>query len=269
MHRSHLLLAMLTLALSAAPGFAEMLVLDPLTDELPPNECLVATRAPVLFTTRYCDGDACPPALLVEACTPMWNTYLRQTDLPGLGAGVRRLTRLYEMPGGNTEPEQGSWARILPAQGAVRLECRTGRCFSTLSFTYDRSPRWNLDLEALGMPSLRIAVTGDMTEETPLGCYVLLEDFGDGVGQEKMATLTRSVTQPGEFIMRLAEFDMDPGFDFHDIDWIVVKFGNCSVAGCTNSRPTPNFTASKFQFDTADAVPVQRSTWGSLKVHAN
>ena len=52
-------LAMLLLLALPAPSFATTLVVDAMTDPIPPNICLPVSHQPVLFVGRLCDGEAC------------------------------------------------------------------------------------------------------------------------------------------------------------------------------------------------------------------
>ena len=109
-------LVLLALAVAtAAPATAT--VIDSFTDPLPGNPLLTESARPVLFLGRACDGDACPPASVVEHTA--YGNSAQQFGLAGVLGGQRwtSVASLLESWGGDPYVYDECLLRVDPAAG--------------------------------------------------------------------------------------------------------------------------------------------------------
>jgi hypothetical protein len=264
MHPSLAVAALVSFLVVALPAEAVTIVLDPMTDPLPPNPCLPVSMQPVVFTGLFCDGASCPPGALVgPSCWSQHTT--EQISLPGVGPTIARSIYLSSGYAPPDEIHSGN-ARINAELQRLEVVAPADGSALNISLRYNGDYGWNLSPAAMGATELRIRVDGDMSSARPLSCYVLLEDMGDGSEEsnEYFATLTVEATAPGELVLPFSEFTTDPPFDLNGLDWINVSFFGCSSV-CESNSAMPSFTAGPIRFETGAPVAAKKRSWGQLK----
>lgn len=247
-----------SLLLAPLPATAATLVLDAMTDALPPNPCLPASQQRVVFAGPYCDGTACPPgSIVMSEPGPPDCTVTQQFGLAGVFGGAR----LTGIQGEYTQTDTTT-ARVNPAARVMEVATRH-ELGSGATLVYDGGGNtWNRDLSAAS--EFRLEFGGDITPERPLLVSLLLgTSEGDGTGVDQL------VTSPGAVVIPFSAFQpWGDTFDFTSVDWINLTVMDCvdPELGCPPVSAGHNFTIGPIAIETDLVTTSKRTSWGSLKV---
>ncbi|MFN8587850.1 MAG: hypothetical protein U0704_08590 [Candidatus Eisenbacteria bacterium] len=247
----------------ASVASAGSIVLDPLTDELPPHPYLPVTQARILFLGAHCDGASCPPGDVIDDSPNTGST--AQFSLPSLWQDpAQTLVRFTELSFDVDRWTGSAEASIDPVNH--RLSATTSNDGNGFSLSQSFGPivgpdSWKQDFNALGVEAVRLSVYGDLSPSRPVRCSVQLYDAELYMNY---ALLEVVATQPGELVLPLGAFTRSGDFDFSIVSGISIIYDSNLPS---EQEGTPrSFSVGPVSFDTNDhPVPANHTTWGRLK----
>jgi hypothetical protein len=228
------------------PSSAPAVILDTFLQPLPPHPDLPVSQRTILWMGSRCDGNACPPQLIVN------HSGVDEADQSGLAGvlGGNRKTTLTEVSGNCN-------VNIIGSIGALTFNHDAGATKGILDLDYGETVNLDADLTVGASTGIEIQIAGDGDDSVPVRpilCTITVTT-GRGTPAETTVAAGQTLIADGIYLFPFATF---AGADFADVDRVRVRFDTSQQFGAIDFAVYPIRTDET-------PVPVRAMTWGGLK----